>query len=183
MKIGPVTYYTHTGSDGNNDTQDELAFVLRETDSPCVDLVVFPVGGPVKFVQVCEFDADDPYLADGGSYVREAGDAPDFTERFKYSGSPEYAAALNRIRKERDEAPGNRREELKEQHKKQMAEVVKGLDEKNRPEGESAKTQSDQAEAERAAGETRAKEEAEARARAAARPPTPRPADEVERRR
>lgn len=134
-----VTYYTHTGSDGNNDTQDEVAIVLREA-GPCVDLVIFPVGGPVRFAQVCEFDPDDPYLVDGGSYVRERGDAPDFSERFKYSGDPEYATALNRIRKERDEAPGNRREELKEEHKKQMAEVVKKLNEKNRPDNAPAQT-------------------------------------------
>lgn len=131
-----VTYYTHTGSDGNNDTQDEVAIVLRAGEK-CSDLVVFPVGGPVKFVQACEFDPDDPYLVDGGSYIRDGGsDAPDFSERFKYSGTPEYAAAINRIRAERDAAPGNRREEVKERHKKEMAEVVKGLEEKNRPEGE-----------------------------------------------
>lgn len=135
MKLGPVIHYTHTGSDGNNDTQDELAFVLRDTDGPCVDLVVFPVGGPVRFVQACEFDPDDPYLVDGGSYVREMGsDAPDFSERFKYSGDPEYAANLNRIRKERDAAPGNRREELKERHKAEMTNVISAIEERNRPE-------------------------------------------------
>lgn len=132
-----VTYYTHTGSDGVFNTQDEVAIVLREA-GPCVDLVVFPVGGPVRFVQACEFDPDDPYLVDGGSYVREGGDAPDFSERFRYSGDVEYANALNRIRKERDEAPGNRREEIKERHKKEMADVVKGLNEKHRPDNKPA---------------------------------------------
>lgn len=132
-----VTFYTHTGSDGVNDTQDEVAIVLRESQGN-YDLVVFPVGGPVRFVSLTrEFDPDDPYLVDGASYVREQGsDAPDFSERFKYSGDPEYANALNRIRKERDEAPGNKREETKERHKREMADVVKRLDEKHKPEQE-----------------------------------------------
>lgn len=128
-----VTYYTHTGSDGNNDTQDEVAIVLREGPN-CVDLVVFPVGGPVRFVQACEFDPDDPYLVDGGSYVRELGsEPPDFSERFRYSGDPEYANHLNRIRKEREEAAGNKREEVMERHKKEMGDVRKKLDEKYKP--------------------------------------------------
>lgn len=135
-----VLYYTHTGNDGVSDTQDQVAIVLRDNGN-CVDLVVFPVGGPVKFVTACEFDPEDPYLVDGGSYIREAGsEPPDFSTRFRYSGDPAYAAELNRIRKEREEAPGNRREELKKQHQQQMAEVVKKLDEKNRPEGEAPRT-------------------------------------------
>lgn len=130
-----VTFYTHTGSDGINDTQDEVAIVLRESGGN-YDLVVFPVGGPTRFVSLTrEFEPDDPYLVNGASYVREVGsEPPDFQDRFKYSGDPEYAAALNRIRKERDEAPGNKREEVKERHKKEMAEVVKKLEEKHKPE-------------------------------------------------
>jgi hypothetical protein len=124
----PAIFYTHNGP--NNGTTDELAIVLREGGG-WVDLVVFPVGGPTQYVRAAEFDADDPYLVDGGSYVRAPGDAPDFSERFKYSGHPEWAANLNRIRAEREAAPAAKREDLKKQHQEQMAAVRKKLDEEN----------------------------------------------------
>jgi hypothetical protein len=120
--------YQHSatvGPDGTlvHGTQDTQAFVLNEYPNGDVAIVAFPVGGPVQFATVRAYDPEDPYLVVGGTYIREPGDPPDFSDRFALANHPEMAALVAQQTRERNEAPADQREDLAERHRQQQDEL------------------------------------------------------------
>ena len=129
-----VTFYTHTGSDGVSDTVDQTAIVLRDHANGEMDIVIFPIGGPTHYGRYGVFDPDDPYRIPGRSYVRQFdSEPPDFEEPFRYVNDPEFAALQRKQFAERDAAPGTEREEIRERHQKEQAELYAQLDAKHHP--------------------------------------------------
>lgn len=116
MEIGnTVLYYTHEGDDLNHKTFDSVAFVLNQPNEFSYDLVVFPAGGPVRFVRATEFDPDSPYNRAGGSWVREVGsEPPDFGDYFAYAKDPRWREMIRR--QDRECREQHQTNELRQKH-------------------------------------------------------------------
>lgn len=136
MKLGDqVILYTHESHDlGPDITRDELAFVTGVVSDACLDVVVFPPKGPIRFERVCAFDPDNPYNYPGGVYWRGVGDdAPDFDGYFAYADDPRWRSLLFRQRAEADAAPSQQKAALREKHIAQQDELTKQIDEERGP--------------------------------------------------
>lgn len=132
MELGEqVIYYTHESNDlGPDVVRDELAFVTGVVDDNCVDVVIFPPKGPIRFERVCQYDADDPYRYPGGSYVRKAGsEPPDFDEEFAYSNDPRWTTLVSRQKQEAKGVASADRDRLREKHIKEQDELTNRIDE------------------------------------------------------
>lgn len=136
MELGDrVTAYTHEASDlGPDVVRDELAFVTGFVDEEekCIDVVIFPSGGPVRFERLCVYDPDYLYNTPGGRYYRPGDeDAPNFDETMPYSSDPEWNALVARQVGERNRAlTQQERDALVDRHTKERDELNKRLDER-----------------------------------------------------
>lgn len=140
MELGDqVIYYTHESNDlGPDIVRDQLAFVLGIPSEGCVDVMIAPPGGPLRFERVCEFYPDDIYNVPGGSYVREAGtEPPDFDEPLWPWTFPEWGVLVRRQIAERNATPTPDQEALAEKHKQKQDQLRSEL-EKRRPKEEPA---------------------------------------------
>lgn len=131
-----VTYYTHEASDSAHSTQDQLAFVLAESEEAgWVDLVIFPVGGPVKFGRAWAWDDDAPVAPPGGSYWREDGsDAPDFAKAYRHYDKPEFRRLLADQQQDYARTPTKDHDGLRDKHKEAQDKLMSELDGNEKPE-------------------------------------------------
>lgn len=129
MKVHePVIVYTHNQSNYNHSTDDSFAIVLADKGNGCVSVVRFPVGGPVIFEDVCEFNEDACYA--GNTYWREMGSEPPDFSGLDYAGEPEWNALCHRqeIALANENNP-KKRDELIERQRAEREELRKKFDE------------------------------------------------------
>lgn len=127
-----VIYYTHQQNGAEHSTEDNFAIVLRENEDGSKDLVVFPPGGPTKYVNAKEYNPDEDFAA-GGSYYRTDGDAPDFSG-FDYADNIEWSHMIQRHTGER--AAITRAadvEPTRERHREERDALRAKLDQKYKP--------------------------------------------------
>jgi hypothetical protein len=106
MELGEqVVFFTHESSDLTSRSIDELAFCTGIVDEHTINVVIFPVGGPVRFANVSDFgDLNAPV---GSSYWRAKGSAaPDFK---RYD---EYQALLTKQRNDLSQSKPADRDKL-----------------------------------------------------------------------
>jgi hypothetical protein len=127
MKVNePVVVYTHQQTDYTHSTNDAFAIALRDNGNGCIDVVVFPVGGPVRFEQVCEFNED--VVTAGGTYWREIGSEPPDFSPLDHVNDAEWQQLNRRQQEELAKVKPEKREELVAQQRQQRQELRTALD-------------------------------------------------------
>lgn len=121
-----VVAYSHVQSNYEHSTSDELAFVISGDDN-CVQLVIFPPGGPVRFERRCRFDPEKDFQAGGGYFRGVDEDAPDFS-MLDHSSEPQWNELLRRQRERLGRAPSADREQVMKDQKQEREELRKELD-------------------------------------------------------
>lgn len=139
MQVGDrVIYYTHEASDVAHGTTDRVALVLSVIDDRCLDLVVFPPGGPLLWERVCKFDPNGFHDVVGLSYWRPVGEAPpQLGDAFAYANDPLWIDMVRRHEDQWARAKGRNASdaELKDLEAQQLRERkdLRGRLEKEKP--------------------------------------------------
>lgn len=124
MELGDrIIVYTHEASDIEHKAVDYLAFVVGIVDDVTVDVIIFPPGGPLRFERVSLYDPENPYNVPGDTYWRPVGEEPPTFEELHFSHEPEWAAMVNRHRRELADRPTKEHPKLVEKHKKERDEL------------------------------------------------------------
>lgn len=154
-----VTYYTHEASDTVHSTNDSLALVIKDNGDNGLDLVVFPVGGPVQFVRAYEWDEDAPLPPPGGSYWRdEDSDPPDFGKAYRHYNDPAFQDMLRRQAQELDRTPIKDHPGLLEAHRDEQESMMSDLDGQKDGSEKKPKEPPPESDADRMAAEQRQRE-------------------------
>lgn len=179
-----VAVYTHESSDANHSTVDSLAMVLAIPYDGCADVVIFPIGGPVRFARVNMWDSDGPLPPPGGTYYREWGqDPPDFHQAYRHYGDERFQNLLRKQQGELDRAPPKNRDDMLKAQKEEQDKLLGEIDGDEKPESGVEVDEKARLERESKLEQERAKAEAQARAQSQSRSePATDPATDMNRR-